>query len=740
MSDKAPVTRHEGLSLVDCYYILFRRKRLILSGLILGITLAIIQFLITPRQYTSTAKIMVRYVVDSPALQDAGEPARSTSTQGESLLNSEMEILTSRDLVEGVAAVVGPGKILGGTGRTNLAEAVGVISKGLRVDAPRRSNIIAVSITHTDSEVAQAALGALVTAYKKRHAEIHRNLGADDSLTPQVDALRDRLNSTEEELRKLKAKAGIMSIEDGKQAINQEIQMIRNSLLATETELVTQVAVLDQLDPQRGTNSLSTNFNLGSSTNAVMAPLQRDIYQDYSLLLYRMDAVKKKRADLLISFTDDNPSIKKLDEQYAQLVEQKRALELKEPKLEALGLVFLDGQKAAAPGSGSSPLVNDRIRIVGLLAKMKILNTQLEKLKADAAVMDETAYKIAQLQRKRDLEETNYRHFYVNLEQARFDLALSSDKRSNISMVQAPSVALNETKNLFKKMAIAFMGPTCAGLALAFVIELIFIQTIRRPSDVEDKLSIPLLVTIPEITVNDRPMLSAPPPEPASDEKAAPLTVLDATQMGIQTSILKSYMQVLRDRILFSDARNGVPPRFIGVTACSEGAGTTTIAVGLAQSLAETSGGKILLVDLSKGREEPAKSAPTKHIPSLVDILEASNSKTTLVLRNFFLVSDIANDDSPQSLSPAKFQAMLQKLESTNYAQVIFDLPVVSSNSVTSLLTRFLQMNVLVVESERTPTLLVKRARAGLSSGKVNFGVVLNRYRNYIPSWLHPEL
>ena len=39
-------------------------------------------------------------------------------------------------------------------------------------------------------------------------------------------------------------------------------------------------------------------------------------------------------------------------------------------------------------------------------------------------------------------------------------------------------------------------------------------------------------------------------------------------------------------------------PKLLGITACSAGAGTSTIAAGLAASLSETGDGKVLLVDM----------------------------------------------------------------------------------------------------------------------------------------------
>jgi MinD-like ATPase involved in chromosome partitioning or flagellar assembly len=89
---------------------------------------------------------------------------------------------------------------------------------------------------------------------------------------------------------------------------------------------------------------------------------------------------------------------------------------------------------------------------------------------------------------------------------------------------------------------------------------------------------------------------------------------------------------------------------------------------------------------------------------------------------------------------PKQFAAMLPKLRASDFDYIIFDMPPVSQHSITPRLARYMDMNLLVVESEKTSTEAVKRAAAILSETKAEHSVVLNKTHNYIPKMLNDDL
>ena len=62
-----------------------------------------------------------------------------------------------------------------------------------------------------------------------------------------------------------------------------------------------------------------------------------------------------------------------------------------------------------------------------------------------------------------------------------------------------------------------------------------------------------------------------------------------------------------------------------------------------------------------------------------------------------------------------------------------------SQISITPRLAGFMDMVLMVVESEKTDRDLVQHATALLAQSNAHVGAVLNKSKNYVPSKLHQE-
>ena len=211
-----------GLALGDILFVLFRHKWKILIISTLGILGAAAAYLFWPIPYQSEAKILVKYVVDAkipvqgqgtandPKIRMPGDRAG-----GEAVINTEIEILTSLDLVQQAVAALPPDVVVKLAGGTNdLFKAMMAVSKGLmpelrkkknkpaKIDPGMQSDVIHAVFEHKDPSVVQPVLKQLVDTYLTRDADIHRALGLfDDYFTKQRDQLKSRLAATEDDLQ-----------------------------------------------------------------------------------------------------------------------------------------------------------------------------------------------------------------------------------------------------------------------------------------------------------------------------------------------------------------------------------------------------------------------------------------------------------------------------------------------------------------------------------------------------------
>ena len=80
-----------------------------------------------------------------------------------------------------------------------------------------------------------------------------------------------------------------------------------------------------------------------------------------------------------------------------------------------------------------------KARVAGIQAKLETLKTRLHDTQQKMKQLSELRPQMEDLERKREMDEANYKYFAASLEKARVDEALDPSKMPNISAVQRPS-------------------------------------------------------------------------------------------------------------------------------------------------------------------------------------------------------------------------------------------------------------------------------------------------------------
>jgi succinoglycan biosynthesis transport protein ExoP len=736
------------MTLGDIYYVLFRQKWKIIFFSAMGVLAAAALFLVKRPAYQSEAKILIRYVMDSKSLNPAGAESKITqpNQQGDSIINTEVEILTSFDLVQQVVEAIGAEKILaksgGGTDLNQTADLV--ISKNLTIEVTKNSSVIRIVFQHPDPKIVQPVLSQLIEKYLKKHVDIHQAVGVfDDFLRQQTDQLKLQLAQTEQELQKARSEAGVISLADTKKVYTDQISKIRQELFDAEAELAERQAALKDLTERSAAKS-------DTATNARTAVVETPVVpvDEYKSVCSRLDLLWRKQQELLTQFTEESVPVKEVREQIAEVDVLKKKLQEEYPQLASL-----NSTSTTAAGRLGGPLVdpsNEFTRVAALKSKIRVLNSQLDQIRTEAVNGAAGEATIQELQRKRELEEANYRHFSASLEQSRFDEALGAGKVSNISVVQAPTPPLRAKSKIYKMMAGTIFGGLFFGLALAFFIELKFDQSVRRPIDVETKVHLPLFLSIPYISANSRHRLAqAARGEPLllkGQEGEALATVSTAPpendrrpeiSLWNRSPALRHFFEALRDRLIVDfEVRNLThKPKLLAVTSCGKDSGVTTVAVGLAACLSETGDGNVLLVDMSHEKAAAQQFWKGKSVCGLNEALY--NCDRAQVQDNLYVVTEKTNGESRPRNLPQLFTQLVPKIKASNYDYIIFDMPPISQTSVTPRLAAFMDQVLLVIESEKTDRERVQRASALLAESKAGVCAVLNKTRTYVPPSLH---
>jgi Mrp family chromosome partitioning ATPase len=253
-------------------------------------------------------------------------------------------------------------------------------------------------------------------------------------------------------------------------------------------------------------------------------------------------------------------------------------------------------------------------------------------------------------------------------------------------------------------------------------------RSVKRPSEIETKLGLPLLISIPDMQKNDfgkHDRMTSPGTSIAPWDREHPL---------------HQFYEGLRDRlIVYFEVRNAIPkPKLVAVTSCGHGAGVSSIAAGLAAMLSETGDGNVLLVNISgdKGAAQQFHNGELGY--SLDEVLETGN-KCALVKANLYAITERANGDRLPTNLPKKLSALMPKLKASEYDYIIFDMPPVNQTTSTARLSVLMDMVLLVIESEKTNQDVIKCVIKLLAESKATVSTVLNKFRNYIPARLHQE-
>ena len=667
--------RQSSLKFNDILFIFLRHKWMISVCTVLGIGGATAFYCLFPPVYESRAKLLVRYVVDRSTVDNLDSSAKPAGAQADNLMNSEVEILTSLDLATQVAEEVGVKRILGGSGgEATKDEAARALSKGLSVTSLKGSNIISISYKNGDPQLATLVLDELVKFYFDKHLEIHRSVGSFDLVSRQTAQLRTELSRTEEELQKMKETAGITSPTEDTSAVATELTKTQDELDSAETELASQQARVRELEEWNTGAAIKPAADNGTPQPSTA------VIEEYRSLVSRVAQLRQTETELLSRYTAQNRTVKVKQAQIEELENQRRGIEQKYPNI-------LASVPSTTSGDAARPdLVSERARLVGVQAQTEMLRSRMSSLKDRAKVLAEYGPRIEQLERTKGVQEGNYKYLAASLEKARIDETLDPTRMPNISVVQTPSPAVKASEGMGKIALGIGAGGLLLGITMASLIELVLDRTVKRSHELETRLRVPLLLTIPYFSANSQRLRL--PNNSEADLGEVPSSDIVPMENG---DLLRPFCEAIRDRLgLFFDLNHMAhKPKLVAVTGLRENAGASTLAAGLANALSDGTEGKVILVD---------KPPATR-----------------------------------------RFYNMLMEFKTSDLDYVVFDMPSLGDTSSTLPLAGFMDTVLLVVEAEKSNRDAVKRAYEQLAA-KTKVSVVFNKSRSYVPRWLGGEV
>jgi uncharacterized protein involved in exopolysaccharide biosynthesis len=464
---------YQGTSLRDFLHIVFKHKEKILAVFLLMVTtVTAVTFIMKPT-YEASSKILIKFGRENiyvPATTDGSHPL--VLNKSEEAINSEIEIVNGRNLIEKTIKAIGVEVIypeLLKEGRLGLRNstlspfdrAVLTLQKKLDVEGVKKSDVINVKFQHYDPHIAANVVNTLVNFYLDHHLEVHSNPGGYEFFREQVTLAEDKLNRSEETLEGFKDRHHISSLDDQKRLILEEVSALREDLKKTQRQIYETQKMIGKIktqltgDPQEITVGMEIDRN-----PEVIAALRE-----------RLIELQSTEQRLLTQYREEG---RRVQDKRTEIGNVKKALAKEELKIYQADLEAL------------------RIRETSQRSHLGEYQRELNKL-------NDLDMELRRLERERDNNEKNYRLYLTRVEESRISDTMDMKKIANVSVVKPALVPLKpvKPKKLLNIVLSIFLG-IVSSLGLAFFSEFMD-HSITTKDQFERTLGIRLLASIPEL-------------------------------------------------------------------------------------------------------------------------------------------------------------------------------------------------------------------------------------------------
>jgi uncharacterized protein involved in exopolysaccharide biosynthesis len=495
-------SRADGtLTLRDVVAPIFRHRRmatLLFLGIFFG---AILAMVLLPRKYEAEMKILViRDRVDAVVTPNPDSPVAAQSGQviSEEDLNSEVELLKSRDLLEKVVLLCGldtqdkpaweqfiarvADRLRGApvSGEARLARAVQALEERLVVDPLKKTTLIRVSYTARDPELAARVLQTLADKYQEKHAAVHRPPGTFTFFEQETDHYRNELADAEAQLTRFNSQEGIVSAAAQKQLVLQQLSQFESGLQQAQAsatqarERAAALRVQARATPDRQTTQMKKldNAQLASQFESTLLSLEL------------------KRSEMLMKYAPAYPPVQEVERQIAETraaiarAEQSPVQEVTTDRPPAQDWMATELAKAETDGAALQAQAAETARIV-------------RHYRGVAQKLDEQGVRQDDLVRNVKTSEENYLLYLRKREEARISDALDRKRIVNVSIAEAATIPALPVLHLAWVLIGGFFAAGIVSIGSAYAVDRLD-PSFRTPDELSRYLEVKVLASIPE--------------------------------------------------------------------------------------------------------------------------------------------------------------------------------------------------------------------------------------------------
>jgi capsular exopolysaccharide synthesis family protein len=568
-----------------------------------------------------------------------------------------------------------------------LAPYVDSIQGMLDIEPVKKTRLIDIRANHTDPVVATKVVNAVADAFALWNLEVKTktNTIAGTYLQKRIAELQSQIRSGEEQLVNYAQSHEIISLDANQNTVVERLTGLNRSLLEAENERSLAEAA----------------FRASQQPGAAEASAE---VTDKSIpeLKAKLTEIKQKRAQLLLTDTEESPEVKDANQQIATLEKQ-----LEESRGGAKKVITVNLETAYRKA----------------LDREKTLRESFNKQRSETVAQNQAAINYNIL--KQEIE-TNKGLLEGLMQRSKENDVTMAGTPNNIhvvdyAVVPKGPIGPRRMQGVFLALAVAL----AFGVALSLFLEYLD-DTIKTTGDIESGLRLPSLAIIPLAGKTAQRFLPARGQRNGNGGGSELLINSDGP------SSLSEAFKHLRTSILLSTP--GRSPKTLLVTSSVPAEGKTTTAVNTATVLAQT-GARVLIIDADMRRPRLHHVFGLTNDEGLSAILSSELSEAEILTRinqyqdsNIYLLSSGAIPPNPAELLGSSQMKRLLDITSQTFTHIVIDSPPIASFTDGVLIASLVDGVILVVRGGTTSRQVVRRSRQTLQDiGAKIIGVVLNR-------------
>jgi uncharacterized protein involved in exopolysaccharide biosynthesis len=472
----------------DLIAIGFRHKRPILVTFFAILLGAVLAAVILPAEYQASTKFLIQHQRADPIVSPQQEAGVIRMDVLEEELNSEVELLQSGDVLRQTVLASGLHQrrsLLSYLGvkqseETRVAKAVGRLRKELQIGVVRKSNLISVTYTSADPQLAVRVLQALDEAYLQKTLAVHHPPGQFQFFDQETESYKKNLADAETQLKSFSEQDGGVSPQLARDITLQKLSEFTATLQQTYADIATTERRIDALEKQSGTIPQRLTTQLREVDDA-------QVLQGLKSTLMSLEL---KRTELLTKYQPTYPLVQEVDKQIAETRASIATEESKPVRDETTDrnptYAWVNEELAKAKADDS-----------GLQARAAAMQAIVSKYQGKAHELEQKGIQQQELLRQVKTDEENYLLYQHKREEARMTDALDRTRIVNVAIAEQPTLPSLPSNSPWTVMFMGVLLAASVSAGMAFTLEHLD-SSFRTPSEVASELNIPVLAAVPD--------------------------------------------------------------------------------------------------------------------------------------------------------------------------------------------------------------------------------------------------